>query len=234
MQKHIVSPSGLTIVVAMVCLFVATAAFSDQLRLLSPLGGNLTVPTVSLREARFVSTMRQQYDFSCGSAAVATLLTHHYGYAVTESKVFEVMFEHGDQAKIRREGFSMLDMKRYLDHLGFRTDGVEASLDQLVMASVPAIALIQENGYAHFVVIKGLRYGKVLIGDPAMGTRAMERKAFEKIWINGILLVVRNKAGVARFNDVADWRVLPRAPIARGLENNVADVQLLRRGAWDY
>ncbi len=34
---------------------------------------------VSVKEARFTTTQRQQFDFSCGSAAVATLLTHHYG-----------------------------------------------------------------------------------------------------------------------------------------------------------
>ncbi|AWI81686.1 peptidase C39 [Parazoarcus communis] len=233
-MKRIVLRSGLLIVVAIVQSLAATTAFSDQLRFHAPMGGQLTVPTVSLKEARFLSTLRQQYDFSCGSAAVATLLTHHYDQTVGESKVFEVMYEHGNQEKIRREGFSMLDMKRYLDHLGYRAEGVEASLDQLASASVPAIALIQENGYAHFVVIKGVRDGKVLLGDPALGTRVMKRQAFEKIWVNSILLVARNRVGMARFNDESDWRVLPNAPIARGLDRNMADVQLLRRGPWDY
>ena len=39
---------------------------------------------VSFRERRFVSTIRQRYDFSCGSAAIATLLTHHYARPTTE------------------------------------------------------------------------------------------------------------------------------------------------------
>lgn len=233
-MKHIVLRSSFFIVVAIAQSLATTTSFADQLRFHSPMGGQLTVPTVSLKQARFLSTLRQQYDFSCGSAAVATLLTHHYDQAVGEARVFEVMYEHGNQEKIRREGFSMLDMKRYLDHLGYRAEGVEATLDQLASASVPAIALIQENGYAHFVVIKGVREGKVLLGDPALGTRVMKRTAFEKIWVNSILLVARNRVGMARFNDESDWRVLPNAPIARGLDRNLTDVQLLRRGPWDY
>lgn len=213
---------------------VATTAFSDNLRLVSPLGGQLNIPTVSMREARFLSTLRQQYDFSCGSAAVATLLTHHYGQRIGEAQVFQTMFEHGDRDKIRQEGFSMLDMKRYLDHLGFAADGVEANLDQLANASIPAIALIQEHGYSHFVVIKGLRNNNILIGDPALGTRVLPRKEFERHWTNGILLVVNNRVELARFNQESDWRVRPSAPIARSLDGGAADVQLLRRGAWDY
>lgn len=216
-------------------LFLAAAtAFSDNLRMVAPLGGSLNIPTVSLREARFLTTLRQQYDFSCGSAAVATLLTHHYGHSVSEAQVFQTMYEHGDKEKIKREGFSMLDMKRYLDHLGFATDGVEAGLDQLNAAGIPAIALIQEHGYAHFVVIKGLRNRDVLLGDPALGTRVVARADFERNWTNGILLVVNNRVELARFNQEADWRVRPRAPLARGLDRNVADVQLLQRGPWDH
>lgn len=213
---------------------VATTTLADNLRMVAPLGGQLNIPTVSMREARFLSTLRQQYDFSCGSAAVATLLTHQYGQNVGEAQVFQAMFEHGDQDKIKHDGFSMLDMKRYLDHLGFTTDGVEATLDQLASAGLPAIALIQEHGYAHFVVIKGVRDSNVLLGDPALGTRIVSRGEFERIWTNGILLVVKNRVELARFNHESDWRIHPRAPLARGLGSSVADVQLLRRGAWDY
>lgn len=234
MTKRSALRCALLTVVAMVQSIIATPAFSDKLRMLTPLGGQLTIPAVSMKGARFMSTLRQQYDFSCGSAAVATLLTHHYDYKVDESQVFQTMFEHGNQQKIRVEGFSMLDMKRYLDHLGFRADGIEATLDQLASAGVPAIALVQENGYAHFVVIKGLRTDKVLLGDPAMGTRVMPRSKFEQIWINSILLVARNRVDIARFNEESDWRILPRAPLARGLDRNMVDVQLLQRGPWDH
>jgi predicted double-glycine peptidase len=196
----------------------ATVTFADELKLVAPLGGNLTVTTVSLKQARFISTLRQQFDFSCGSAAVATLLSHHYGWKVDEATVFQAMFERGNRDKIRQEGFSMLDMK----------DGVEASLDELAKANVPAIALINESGYAHFVVVKGLRPGEVLIGDPAAGTRVIPRSDFERFWMNNILLVVNNRVELARFNQEVDWRVRPKAPIRTGLNESGFDMQLLQ------
>lgn len=211
------------------------AVLAERLQLNAPLGGAVSVPTVSLKGARFIATLRQQYDFSCGSAAVATLLTHHYGWKVDEAAVFQAMFEHGDQAKIRQEGFSMLDMKRYLDNRGFTANGVEASLDQLTEVKVPAIALINENGYAHFVVVKGVRGKDVLLGDPAMGTRVMARKDFERYWINSILLVVTNRIEVAKFNRDEDWRVRPSAPLQAQRDNAVAAMHsLTRRSVADF
>ncbi|MBA2352846.1 MAG: hypothetical protein H0V78_13985, partial [Burkholderiales bacterium] len=64
-----------------------------------------SVKVTSLKEARYQSTIRQQYDYSCGSAALATLLTHHYGDPVTERMVFDSMYDNGIKEKIRREGF---------------------------------------------------------------------------------------------------------------------------------
>jgi hypothetical protein len=192
---------------------VATASFADTLQMVAPLAGPVAVPVVSLKQARYITTVHQQYDFSCGSAAVATLLTHNYGVKVSESTVFQAMFTKGDQEKIRQEGFSMLDMKNYLDGLGFDAKGIEASLDELAQAKIPAIVLINENGYAHFVVIKGLREGDVLVGDPAQGTRVIPRRSFEKYWTNNILLVAGGKVELARFNSQDDWRVRPKAPL---------------------
>lgn len=198
---------------AAACSLLPAMAAADALRMVAPLAGNVSVPVVSMKEARFAATLRQQYDFSCGSAAVATLLTHGYGWKVDEATVFQSMYANGNQERIRREGFSMLDMKNYLDAQGFAARGVEASLEQLAAAKVPAVALIRENGYAHFVVVKGLRPGEVLIGDPAMGTRVVAREDFARYWTNGILLIASARVEQARFNHAEDWRVRPRAPL---------------------
>lgn len=172
------------------------------------------VPSTSLKEIRFRHTVRQQFDFSCGSAAVATLLTYHYGHPVQELQVFEHMYRHGDQQKIRRQGFSMLDMQRYLAARGFRADGFHLPLQKLLDARLPAIVLLSDKGYQHFVVVKGMRDGRVLLGDPSSGTRAMSRAAFESAWVGKLLFVVHGFNGRAGFNVAADWRAAPSAPLA--------------------
>jgi len=180
-------------------------------------GSDYAVPVVSVRQARLAGTLLQQYDFSCGSAALSTLLTFHYRFPVTEQQVFEDMFARGDKEKIRQEGFSLLDMKRYLEAHGFEADGFEAPLEKLAGASIPAIVLINDNGYNHFVVVKGLRDGRVLIGDPSGGTRAMPQEKFESIWVNQILFIISNRQDIAGFNQASDWRVAVQAPMGSGV-----------------
>jgi uncharacterized protein len=197
-------------------------------------GGAFSVPVTSMRESRFISTIRQQYDFSCGSAALSTLLTHHYGFPVREQDVFAQMYEQGDKEKIRREGFSLLDMQNYLEAHGFKADGFKADLDQLAKAGIPAIVLVKENGYNHFVVVKGMKNGRVLVGDPSAGTRAMPRAQFEAIWQSRILFVVHNRQETAQFNNDKDWRAAPRAPLASNVYGNTTDVLLFRRSARDF
>jgi predicted double-glycine peptidase len=190
------------------------------------------VPVNSIKQLRFQQTLHQQYDFSCGSAALATLLTYHYGLKVTEQSVFEQMYQHGNQAKIRAEGFSLLDMQRYLATRGMRADGFALPLQELFNAALPAIVLVTEKGYRHFVVIKGARDGRILIGDPANGTRAMAREAFDAIWQNRLLFVIHDVPGQPRFNALADWRAAPRAPLADGLvPGSLADITLSKHGA---
>ena len=176
--------------------------------------GNFTVPASSLKEARWESVVRQQYDFSCGSAAIATLLSFHYDRQVSEAEVFETMFRAGNQDKIRADGFSMLDMKKYLDDVGLRSDGFRMNLDQLSGIGVPAIALVNTNGYRHFVVVRGMREDDVLLADPAIGSIKVPREHFEAIW-DGTVLASRDSLMVARenFNAERDWRVWPKAPL---------------------
>ena len=198
-------------------------------------GGDVALPVTSIRQARLAGTLLQQYDYSCGSAAIATLLTHHYGLPTTESRVFESMYRQGDQEKIQREGFSMLDMKRFLKTQGFEADGFEQSLDNLMEARVPAIVLINENGYHHFVVVKGLRGDRVLIGDPAKGTRAVRRRDFEASWQSRLLFVIHNRMESARFNLPADWRAAPQAPLKAGINRDgLAGVTMPALGPGDF
>lgn len=180
-------------------------------------GNSINIHLTSLKEAKFRNTIRQKYDFSCGSAAVATLLTYQYGYPVDEQWVFEQMYLHGNQAKIRREGFSLLDIKRFLQTNGFQADGFRVSLQRVEQEGLPAIVLIDVKGYHHFVVIKGIQYGRVLIGDPALGTRALPLSQFKAEWKNGLVFVIHNRRLLAVFNSPADWRAAPLAPLGTGV-----------------
>ncbi|MEN3296000.1 MAG: uncharacterized protein V7642_5253, partial [Burkholderiales bacterium] len=164
--------------VVFICVATVGISHADVLGMQAPNGAEYRIALTSLKELRFKAIMKQQYDFSCGSAALATLLTYHYGYPINEQAVFEEMYRRGDQRRIRKEGFSLLDMKYFLHVRGFQADGFQLPLEKLEGARLPAIVLLADNGYRHFVVVKGMRDGRVLIGDPSTGTRAMTRATF--------------------------------------------------------
>ena len=175
--------------------------------MLPGLGGSYQIAVESYKERRFRDVIKQQYDFSCGSAAVATLLTYHYDHPLDEQQVFNGMLEHADVEKVRREGFSMLDMKVYLESHGYRADGFRLTLDKLNGAiKVPAITIINTNGYNHFVVVRGVRDDRVLVADPAVGARVFSRQEFEAGW-NGLVFLIRSHADVGRdsYNTDLAW-----------------------------
>ncbi len=210
------------------------ASFSAQAGWVVIPGSSMTVKVMSMKERQFRSTVRQQYDYSCGSAALATLLTYHYHDPVSEERAFREMWENGDQEKIRREGFSLLDIKRYLEIHGYSADGYEASLGKLAQVGIPAIALIRDNGYNHFVVIKGVRNDQVAVGDPSAGARIISRDEFEKKQINRILFVINDAKDKAVFDSKLDWHIREKAPlgIAAG-PSDLANITLLRRAPSD-
>ena len=189
--------------------------------------GNFMLPVQSMEERRFATVIRQRYDFSCGSAALATLLQYHYGKNVGESSVFLGMWKDGDRDAIRRVGFSLLDMKRYLKAQKIEADGYKVSLDQLAQAAIPGIALISIRNYKHFVVIKGVTAKEVLVGDPSIGLNPVPRAEFEAAW-NGIYFVLNSEQELGRtaFNVPGQWAAYSRAPV-QGRFHEPASIQAL-------
>lgn len=156
----------------------------------SPSGTLLYAPVKSLAELRYQGVVRQTHDLSCGAAALATILKYFYNDAVSEQDIITKMVELGDKEKIEQEGFSLLELKRFSQSKGYVSQGFRITdVKKLENLKVPAIALVNVRGYAHFVVVKGVRYGEVLVADPAFGNRTRPLEEFSKEW-NGVLLVV--------------------------------------------
>ncbi len=175
----------------------------------------------SMQELKFLETVRQGFDFSCGSAALATLLSFHYERPTTEFEVFESMWESGDKEKIQKDGFSMLDMKRYLEQEGLRADGYKIPVTRIAKVGVAGLILLAKMETPHFVVVIGAENGELLLSDPARGIWNMSVEEVERLW-NGVFFVVRQNASVARgnFNDLDSWK--------RRLWSPVDDAQMSR------
>lgn len=147
-------------------------------------------------ELKFQNIVRQAYDYSCGSAALTTLLNKHFDHGFNERQVMEGLLRFGETEKIvERRGFSLLDMKRLATALGYNSGGFKASFEDLAKLEHPAVVPIHYAGFKHFVVFKKFENGHVFVADPAMGNMSFTQERFSQIWTDNVLFLVFPKEG---------------------------------------
>lgn len=204
----------------LIWLMLAVSASANSLELL-PHRAHYSVPVKSYKEIVFGDVFRQQYDFSCGSAALASLLTYHYQTPSTEQDIFKSMYDKGDQEKIKEKGFSLLDMKKHLASVGLNSDGFQIDLQKIRKFGVPGITLVNFDGYMHFVVIRGMNDHSVILGDPSRGTMIMKYEEFQKYY-QGIVLLIRNEAKKGRSSFINDnkFALYNKSPVETGVSRD--------------
>lgn len=167
----------------------------------------------SLLEMRKEHVVIQKWDLSCGAAALSTLLTYQLKNPTPEKTIAEALIkrkeyiEHPELIQVM-EGFSLLDLKRYVDSQGYEGIGLGklefADLEQYAPIMVP----IKVHGYNHFVVFRGSLGNRVLVADPAWGNRTMLTQKFIEAWIDypttgKVGFVIAQKNGVKLPNRMA-------------------------------
>jgi predicted double-glycine peptidase len=178
------------IIALAILLCVATVIEAAQMPLSILPGGALVYkPIQSVRERKFADLVQQKTDFSCGAAALATILRQAYWLDVNEEQIIEGMLAHSDQDLVRVQGFSMLDMKRYVESIGMRARGYRVAPQTLSDIRIPVVVLLDIRGYKHFVVMQRVHKGWVYIGDPVLGHKRYKVDDFVKGW-NGIIFAV--------------------------------------------
>jgi hypothetical protein len=143
----------------------------------------------SLLEMRHDSVVVQEWDLSCGAAALATILNHQYGDPVSEREIAlglisrEEYLANPDLVRMQ-QGFSLLDLKRYVDARGYQGIGY-GNLDfQDLVDMAPIMVPVDLSGYPHFVVFRGALGNRVLLADPGFGNRTMLTAKFEPAWLD--------------------------------------------------
>lgn len=147
------------------------------------------------------NVVKQAYDFSCGSAALATILNYDFGEDLDEKQVIQGLMDHGDQAKIeQRRAFSLLDMKRFIKVLGYKGVGYKAEIEDLKTLKQPGIIPIELFGYRHFVVLKGIYDNHVFVADPSQGNISFTLDKFKKMWTEKIIFIVYPENGEKKWH----------------------------------
>lgn len=165
---------------------------------------------------------KQDLDYSCGAASLATLLNRQFGQTVSEEEILRIFTDHkGAAAKAaarkepesreekdrRRDELmaSFADMQAALPRLGFKGQGYALSFEQLRRLTAPVIVYLRYRTNDHFSVLYGIDDRTVLLADPSLGYLSLSKEQFLSAWntrdgqlAGKILAVIPDRAKGAR------------------------------------
>lgn len=144
---------------------------------------------------KFKEIERQKYEFSCGTAVLATLFTHYYNIPVKEEEIIDEFFKKMVEEK---RGISFLDMKEFSKSKGFDAYGYKLNFSGLVEIlskfNLPIIVHIKMNiqgkEMKHFSLLVGLIDDFVILKDTFWGTTFLSFNKFLSIWTGYVLVII--------------------------------------------
>jgi ATP-binding cassette subfamily B protein len=117
---------------------------------------------------------RQLDAMDCGPTCLR-MIAKYYGRSYTLQTLRERSF-------ITREGVSMLGISDAAESIGFRTQGVKITLEQLQKeAHLPCILHWNQS---HFVVLYKVKQNKFYIADPASTLVTFTEEEFRRCWVS--------------------------------------------------
>ncbi|MEM7477332.1 MAG: cysteine peptidase family C39 domain-containing protein [Planctomycetota bacterium] len=149
---------------------------------------------VSWVELKNQNVVMQKQDYSCGAAAVATVLRYYWGEDVTEADVLSTLAislkPHALQDRTAN-GLTMADLKVVSERMDYTAAvGQLDTIDELREAKVPLVVSLALGGQDHFVVYRGIRGNCVFIADPIRGNYRLSIPTFLRAWNEKAVFVV--------------------------------------------
>lgn len=109
----------------------------------------------------------------CGPSCLY-MVSKHYGSVTSIDSLRKL-------AEIGKEGVSLLGLSDAAEKIGYRTQGVQPTLQQLETVKLPAIL---HWGQYHFVVLYKVKRNKYYIADPAAGLFTLTKAQFQQQWLS--------------------------------------------------
>ena len=159
---------------AMLFLFCSAVTFAQPFSLENPIAFGKT-QVQSWKARRDLGIVKQNLDFSCGAASIATLLNKFYGQQLTEQEILVRM----NKTELRA---SFEDMQQVMPQLGFEAKGYALPFEQLAQLKIPVIVYLKYRKNDHFSVLRGINGNTVLLADPSLGNMSLSREQFLAAW----------------------------------------------------
>ena len=158
----------------LILLFASAAAFAQPFAVDNPIAFG-TTQVQSWKARRDLGIVKQNLDFSCGAASIATLLNNFYGQQLTEQEILVRM----NKTELRA---SFEDMQQVMPQLGFEAKGYALPFEQLAQLKIPVIVYLKYRKNDLFSVLRGINGNTVLLADPSLGNMSLSREQFLAAW----------------------------------------------------
>jgi predicted double-glycine peptidase len=149
-------------------------------------------PVRSWKELRDQYVVMQSFDYSCGAAALATLMRYYFGDNVSEEEILIGILGSMSREEVQdreKNGLSLLDLKICAERMGYQAAGVSLDYISLPKLKGPVLIHLETKEYRHFAVLKGVREDRVFLADPSRGNVRISVDRFAKEW-SGVALVL--------------------------------------------
>ncbi len=160
----------------------------------------------SWKELKQRNVVMQRRDFSCGAAALATVVKYYWDDDVTEENFLKALDGLLTLEEVRdrvENGLALTDLKKAADKAGYDASIGRLSFTELAEAKVPLVVGITVKGYDHFVVFRGTDGCYAYLADPIRGNIREPVGIFQCQWQENAVLVVAKRGGKVR-----DWSPL--------------------------
>jgi uncharacterized protein len=145
------------------------------------------------KQLKQMNIVMQKRDYSCGAAAMATVLQYFWSDNVTENQILaaieKILTPEEMQDRIKK-GLAISDLRRAAVEMGYLSTVGTLTFTQLSESKVPLIVGISPDGYDHFVVYRGMDCDYVYLADPIRGNIRLTHHEFVHQWQKNAALVI--------------------------------------------
>ena len=144
-------------------------------------GNAITSRPQSYLDLKYQHVVRQQRDFTCGAASLATILKHHFGMPVTEGMLFWMLVKRYEPEELKKkaeEGLSFEDLSFVAESLGFETQAAIIEASELEKLNGPVIIQLNLKKFDHFAVLRKKTKNLAYLADPILGEIAIDNAQF--------------------------------------------------------
>lgn len=157
--------------------------------------------------------VKQRMDYSCGAAALASIMRYYFQDDVTEKDILTDILNRmtrEDLVDRQTKGLSMLDLQEAAERRGYQAVGVKLPLDALPELGGPILVHLETREYRHFAILKGTAEDRVYLADPSRGNMRLPMFRFEKEWSRLALVLGKESFGMPEEHGM---KVRPANPV---------------------